>query len=122
MEEDAVERTDRYAVSSGEAGDVSLLLAISCSGGRRHRPYLNQGRDESCRIAAGKGRSCKAEGRSQGYGGSREKAAVCGARQVGSSSVVEGAGTRAESRPISRCKGSRFLCSLRWLYGLGVAS
>lgn len=27
MEDDAVERKDRYAVSSGEAGDVSLLLA-----------------------------------------------------------------------------------------------
>lgn len=31
--------------SSGEAGDVSLLLEISCSGGRRHRPYPNQGRE-----------------------------------------------------------------------------
>lgn len=62
MANDAVESKDSCAVSSGEAGDVSLLLAISCSGGRRHRPYLNQGRDESCRMAAGKGRSCKAEG------------------------------------------------------------
>lgn len=62
MANDAVESKDSYAVSSGEAGDGFLLLAISCSGGRRHRPYLNQGRDESCRMAAGKGRSCKAEG------------------------------------------------------------